>query len=208
MKKEMIKVLTLIIILIVILFIVFILNSNGKYKDTIKYDGKTYILLEYNMDIFTYNLNRNAYYEEDIIHPISHNKWDIVYFNGDLFILDKQVENATKYYKDDKNYEWYIVFDNDDYQVKESISISNKELNYLYNMDKAKKEKTITFDEIDRFADILKVSKDNLVQGITTLAQVDYNWYYKTEIMTDNDKEYVIEITNSLNKKINDLLEK
>ena len=83
MKKEIIKVLTLIIILIVILFIVFILNSNGKYKDTIKYDDKTYILLEYNMDIFTYNLNRNAYYEEDIIHPISHNKWDIVYFNGE-----------------------------------------------------------------------------------------------------------------------------
>lgn len=203
MKKE-IYIKIILVIILVVSFILAIINNN-EIKDTVKYKGKTYVLLEYNMDIFTYNLNKNGYYEEDLIHPIDHNKWDVVYFNGDLFILDKQVKQATKYYQDDKNYEWYIVFDNDDSEVTKSVSISSEELEYIYDMDKAKKEKTIVFDDIDKFASILKVSKDELVQGITTLAQVDLTWYYKTEVMTDDDREYVITIIDSLNEKIKDL---
>lgn len=57
------------------------------------------------------------------------------------------------------------------------------------------------------FADILKISKDGLVQGIVTLAQVDGKWYYKTEIMTDDDREYVIKIKESLNEKINKIVD-
>ena len=160
------------------------------------------------MDIFTYNHNSNNYYEEDIIHPVIHIKWDTIYFNGDLFILDKQVKKATKYYADDKNYDWYIVFDNEDSEVKKSISISKNELSYLYNMEEIERKNTITFDEIDKFADILKVSKDGLVQAIVTLAQVDDHWYYKTEIMTDDDREYVVKIIDSLNTKINNLMDR
>ena len=52
------------------------------------------------------------------------------------------------------------------------------------------------------FADILKVSKDGLVQGVTTLAKVKGNWYYKTEVMTDDDREYVLDIPKTLNEKI------
>lgn len=58
------------------------------------------------------------------------------------------------------------------------------------------------------FADIMKVSKDGLVQGITTLARVDGDWYYKTEKMTEDDKEYVVGIGDTLNKKINIMLDK
>ena len=199
---------TLIVISFVIIIFVLFSLINNTHSDTIKYEGKTYVLLEYNMDIFTYNHNSNNYLEEDVIHPISHNKWKIVYFNGDLFILESQIKKATKYYSDDKNYNWYIVFDNGDDQVKKSIDIDRHELSYLYNMEKATRDKTITFDEIDMFADILKVSKDGLVQGVTTLAQVDGAWYYKTETMTDDDREYVIEIIDSLNGKINNLMDK
>ena len=62
-------------------------------------------------------------------------------------------------------------------------------------------------DDIELFADILKVSKDGFVQGITTLALVEDNWYYKTEVMTEDDREYVIPIDERLNKKISSLLE-
>ena len=38
------------------------------------------------------------------------------------------------------------------------------------------------------FCDIVKISKDGLVQGLIVLAKVDDNWYYKTEVMTDDDQ--------------------
>lgn len=205
MSKKFLKIFIIIVVLVFICCIFFIRNCND-FLDTVKYNSKNYILLEYNLDIFTYNHNSNVYYEEDIIHPISHKKWDIVYFNGDLFVLDKQVKYATKYYSDDKNYNWFISFDNDDNVIKESISISKDEILYLYNLVDMEKNKTIIFDDIDRFVDVLKISKDDLVFAIINLVQVDGIWYYKTEIMTDDDREYVIEIPDSLNDKINEIL--
>jgi hypothetical protein len=52
----------------------------------------------------------------------------------------------------------------------------------------------------------LKVSEDGLVQGITTLALIEGKWYYKTEIMNEADREFVIPVVGSLNKKINMLM--
>lgn len=196
------------IVVFISLFIIFMLikRYNTSFIDTIKYNKKTYYLLEYNTDIFTYYHNSNKYYEEDLIHPVTHNKWDVVYFNGDLFILNKEVKKAINYYKNDINYDWYVVFDNEDNEIRKTILINNKELSYLYNIEKEKERSTIVFKDIDMFADILKISKDGLVQGIITLVQVDGIWYYKTEIMTDDDREYVIKITDTLNEKINKLI--
>lgn len=209
MSKTILKISIIIISFIVILVFCGLINKKSNI-DTIKYDGKTYVLLEYNMDIFTYNHNNsnNMYYEEDVIHLVPHKKWNVVYFNGDLFILDKQVKKATKYYTDDYNYNWYIVFDDGDKVYKKNISLNKEELVYLYNIEDNKDKLTITFNDIDMFADILKISKDELTQGVVTLAQVDGNWYYKTEIMIDDDKEYVVKMSDSLNKKINDLMNK
>lgn len=206
MNKNLIKILVSVISFVIIIFL--FVNTKNKNIDTISYKGETYVLLEYNMDIFTYNHNSNVYYEEDIIHPVFHKKWNVVYFNGDLFVLNKQVKKATKYYSNDNNYNWYIVFDNEDKTIKKSISISKDELLNLYNMDTAKRNDTITFEDIDVFGDVLKVSKDGLVQAVMNLVQVDNVWYYKTEIMTDDDREYVIKITDSLNDKINNLMYK
>ena len=207
MEKKIIKKIVIAIILIATIFIVLSLAKkyNNRFTETIQYNKKNYVLLKYNMDIFTYYHNNNKYYEEDIIHPVSHDKWDVVYLNGDLFILEKQVKNAIKYYSDDKNYNWYIVFDEEDNIVKKLISINKEELSYLYNIENEERNKTIIFDEIQQFADIQKISRDGLVQAIITLARVDGDWYYKTEIMTDDDKEYVIKLPNSLNNKINSL---
>ena len=209
MDKNLVKKIFAIVVFILGMLVFLVVEMN-KSVDDIKYNGKKYILLEYNMDIFTYNHNNsdNMYYEEDVIHPISHEKWNVVYFNGDLFVIDNQVKKATKYYNNDQNYNWYIIFEDNEEELKKTLSVSEEELVYLYNIENNKDKITITFNDIDMFVDILKISKDGLIQGIVNLVQVDGNWYYKTEIMTDDDKEYVIKIQDSLNEKINNLVSK
>lgn len=203
MKKIFNK--NVIVLLLSFVMIICLMLKQESFKDTISYKGKTYVNLEYNMDIFTYGFNSNEYYEEDIIHPIKHKKWDAVYFDGDLYILDKQVKEAKKYYKDDNNYEWFIVFDINDEEVKKSISISKEELKYLYDMENKSRKDTMKFDDIKEFASIKKISKDNTVYALISLANYKDSWYYKTEVMNDNDEEYIIDLPESLNKKIFDL---
>lgn len=203
MKKIFNK--NVIVLLLSFIMIIFLMLKQESFKDTISYKGKTYVNLEYNMDIFTYGFNSNEYYEEDIIHPIKHKKWDAVYFDGDLYILDKQVKEAKKYYNDDNNYEWFIVFDINDEEVKKSISISKEELKYLYDMENKSRKDTMKFDDIKGFASIKKISKDNTVYALISLANYKDSWYYKTEVMNDNDEEYIIDLPESLNKKILDL---
>lgn len=199
-----------IIILLVTILVIFLLikNEPNEYKDTVKFNGKTYVLLEYNMDIFTYHFNSNSYYEEDEIHPVNHNKWDIVYFNGDLFVIEDQVNEATKYYADDKNYEWYIVLEKDEKELRKSISIDSKELEYLYNIERIKKTNSITFNDIKQFVDIVKTSKDGFIFGLINLIEYEDNYYWKTEIMNNYDEEYIVDIPKSLNAKIFDIVNK
>jgi len=202
------KKIIIIVIVIILLLIGFFLVTKNNYVDKLNYKGKTYIYLENKMDIFTYGFYGNGYYDEDVIYPIKNKKWDIVYFNGDLFAKDKDVNEAKKYYNDDNNYIWFIVFDIDDDEKKEKIQLTEKELNYIYRMDEIKKSDSIKFDEIEMFASIQKVSNDKLISGIISLAYCKDYWYYKTEIMNDFDEEYVIKLPKSLNQKINDLLKK
>ena len=113
-KTKINKNILIILILTIFISVVLTIFKDKEELDTITYKKNTYVLLEYNMDIFNYDLNQNNYYEEDVIHPVSNKKWNIVYFNGDLFILDKQVKEATKYYQDDNNYEWYFIVDEEE----------------------------------------------------------------------------------------------
>lgn len=207
MKKENVKKIGILSIILCILSIIliFILKAENNLTDSISYRGKKYICLEYNMDIFTYNFNSNDYYEEDIIHPILHDKWDMVYFNGDLFIEEESIKAAKVYYSNDKNYEWFIVFDENDSQITIPIELTEEEIKYIYNMDNMKKTETMTFEEIKMFADITKISKDKKVFSLISLANYKGSWYWKTEIMTDDkaiDEEYIIKLPESLNNKI------
>ena len=201
MKKHF---LILLIISISFISVIFIITRNNNNIDNIKYEGKKYTLLKYNNSIFTYyHTNyQNNYYEEDMIHKVPHDKWDIIYFNGDLYILNKQVKEANKYYADDQNYDWYVDFDYEDEIIREKIKLTKNEISNLYNLESANRDKTIIFDDIEMFADILKISKDKMVQALIVVAKVDNDWYYKTEIMTDEDREYVVKITDSINQKI------
>lgn len=210
MKKELLKkiIFCVTLSLIIIGAVIIIKNKNTKFKDIIKYEGNNYVLLEYNLDVFTYNFNNNAnnYYEDDIIYPVQHNKWNVIYFNGDIFILDKQVELATKYYSNDKNYKWFITYEENDNVIKIPVSISSKELDYIYNIENVKHRELTTFEQIDKFVDIVKISDDNFIEALINIVQCDDFWYWKTEIMNENDEEYIVPLPQSLNKKIFNLL--
>lgn len=206
MKKQLFKVL-IILVFIILVILFFLIKDNNQFRDAITYKGKTYVLLEYNMEIFTYHFNRNDYFEVDIIHPVFHNKWDIVYFNGDLYILDSQIKRATEYYSNDKNYNWFIVFD-DEYEKKIPISINKEELEYLYKLESIEKKQIMTFDDIKQFSNIVKESEDGLVKALIDLVHYEDSWYWKSEIMTDDDKEYIIKLPDSLSNKIFSLLDK
>ena len=210
MKKELLINVGVVAVIFVLFCIiaVFIEKINDDNVNTIKYKGDSYVLLEYNEDIFTYNYNGNEYLEVDEIHELKHDKWKVIYQEGDLLFLDEDIKEAAKYYTNDDNYDWFIVFNSGETELKKVISITDEELVVLNNLDRVKAEKTILFEDIELFADILKISKDGFVQGITTVALVEGNWYYKTEVMADDTREYVIPISESLNKKINDLLKK
>lgn len=195
----------LIAIIAILSIILMIVNKEPKL-DTVKYKGETYYLLEYNQDVFTYNFYYSGYLEEELVQPIEHKKWDLVYLNGDLFLPRKEVKKATNYYKDDKNYDWFITTEENDIETIVPITLTPEEIEYIYDLDNKEKKDTIVFDDIKQFADITKISKDKTIFALISLAKVNNTWYWKTETMTDDDQEYVIKLPKSLNDKINEAL--
>lgn len=208
LKKYLTSKITFVVLiaLIAIISIVLMLINKEPNLDTVKYKDKTYYLLEYNQDVFTYNFYYNDYLEEELVQPIEHDKWDIVYLNGDLFLPKNEVKKATEYYSDDKNYDWFIIIEKDDTETIIPLIITEEELEYIYDLDNKERKETMVFDDIEMFADITKISKDKTIFALISLARVNHTWYWKTEIMTDDDREYIIEVPETLNSKLNDIL--
>ena len=208
LKKYITNKITFIVLntVIAVLSIILMIINKEPNLDTVKYKDKTYYLLEYNQDVFTYNFYYNDYLEEELVQPIEHDKWDIVYLNGDLFLPKNEVKKATEYYSDDKNYDWFIIIEKDDTETIIPLTITEEELEYIYDLDNKERKETTVFDDIEMFADITKISKDKTIFALISLARVNHTWYWKTEIMTDDDREYIIEVPETLNSKLNDIL--
>lgn len=159
------------------------------------------------MDIFAYHFNRSddSVYMEDTVHPVSHEKWDVVYFDGDVFVLDREVEEAKDYYADDSNYAWYFVLDKEETEQEFLISVSEEELEYLYAMDDMEKRTTLLFDDIEKMGSLKKTSRDGFISAVIGLAYYDGAWYWRTERIDetkDGDPEYIINLPDSLNQKL------
>ena len=208
LKKYITNKITFIVLITVIavLSIILMIINKEPNLDTVKYKDKTYYLLEYNQDVFTYNFYYNDYLEEELVQPIEHDKWDIVYLNGDLFLPKNEVKKATEYYSDDKNYDWFIIIEKDDTETIIPLTITKEEIEFIYDLDNKERKETMVFDDIEMFADITKISKDKTIFALISLARVDKTWYWKTESMTDDDQEYIIKLPESLNNKINEAL--
>lgn len=199
MKRKIIPLIVLSIISIVILIFYIYAKKDNKY--TLEYKGNTYVYLEFNNDIFTYNYNDDKYLDVEEIYSVPHKKWDMIYCEGDLFVLDKQIKEATKYYRDENNYEWSIIIEADETEEEYPIKISDKELKYLNNIDNIENKETMKFSDIEKFGTLKKTSKDKIVSGVTLFAYTKNYWFYKTEVMT-GDLEYIVRIPKTLNDKI------
>lgn len=205
MKKKII----LICIILFTILIGIILIFKRETIDKISYKGKIYNYLEFNSDIFTYNFNLNKYYEVDEIEPVYHEKWDLLYFNDDVFISSEEIKEAQNYYNNDNNYNWFFIVEEYDEETQFPISLTNKELEKIYNIESVKKEETMLFEEIKKFGTLKKISKDKSVSAIICLAYFNNSWYYRTgtiDINQENDPEYVIKLPETVNKKVNELI--
>ena len=187
---------------IMMILMLFLVACSKQYDDTIQYQKQTYVFLKEPQDSFTYYFNVGSY-EEDEITMINHDKWNAINCGGDVYIKQDQYEQAQKYYLDEQNYNYYLVIDD---EITIDIAFSNEERKELNDLYKQEANHTIVFDDIDMFVDVYKVSKDDGFKGSINLVLCDGTLYYKTEVMSDDDREYVIELSKHLNQKIQESL--
>lgn len=178
----------------------FIFNDD---VEKMEYKNKEYIYLEQSNGIFIYSYLSDKEFEVDKVYDVSNDKWNFIYSEGDLYVLDKQYKDAINYYDNDDNYKYTFVLDDvDEYYIK----VSDKELKYLYDIDNKKRNISLLFDDIEKMGSIVRTSKDGVFTGTISLAQYQGEWYYRTEVMNDKDEEYMIKLPDSLNNKINSVI--
>ena len=176
--------------------------------DSIEYDGKTFILLEYPADIFCYDLNFCVECEEDQIVPLDGSRWEMLYQSGDVFCLDTDYRDAFTYYNDHDNYDWFVSIEADDASHTYPITISAQDFDTIYEMEAAEKHTAIFFDEIVTMGSLTKVSRDGFIRGNTCLAEYGGHWYRRTEIIDENREkdgtwpEYIIPLPDAVSAEI------
>lgn len=185
----------------------FQIEEENSVTDTITYEGNEYCLIEYNLDIFNYDLTTGGDYEEDVIYPIEHSEWNIVYYNGDLFALEADLDEVNLYYSDDENYNWWVRVENKntEYQYTLDLSLSESEMEYLYRMEEMERNETIFFEDIEQFATFAKTSKDGLITATIELVWRDNNWYWRSGIINESVEgwpEFIFEVPETLNSRI------
>ena len=188
-------------------------QEEGEYitSETVDYEGNTYVYMGFNEDIFYYDLSSSMYYEEDIVHLISNEKRDMVYLNGDLFVLDAQVEDARAYYGDDANYQWSVEIYSDDSEEPDiyPLTISAEDLIYIYGYEAAEKKETLFFEQIEEFGMLKKTSEDGLISGSTSLAFYEGAWYWRSEMIDESAEgwpEYVFRLPEAVNTQITTMM--
>ena len=178
--------------------------------DTLSYGGETYCYLSFPGDIFYYDLREAMDYEEDAVLPIPHDRWKLVYRDGDLFVLESQWETAVADYADDENYTWSVLVE--DPQTEEThvvpVTVSADDRAFIYNMENIKGDTTLFFDDIELFGSLVKTHKDGVISASTSLAYHADTWYWRSETIDDSVEgwpEYVVPLPNSITAQISQL---
>lgn len=204
MKKNKGLIIIIIAFLLVITTTFIIVIKKHNNIDTIKYKGETYYLLEYKSDVFMYDLSKSIDYTEDEIKPIKNGKYKLYYFNGDIFCDKKDLRKLTNYYQNDNNYNWYMIVDSEDEEIKIPLDMNDNYLDYFNKIETKPKKVFAYFEELEEMGSIIKVSKDSFVTGTTSIAKYQDKWYWRTEIINEDKEidgsypEYLIELPEGL----------
>lgn len=176
--------------------------------ETITNDGKTYGLLKYNSDIFRYFFAQELEsYTTDSVVAIENDKWDVLYLNGDVYVLQDKLQEATAYFADDQNYYWWGWADIGAAESKKSfpLVLTKEEQEYIYKMTTLPKGETLAFDSIDVFGTLNKTDKSGVVSASIQLAFNDGVWYWRSDESDESQKgfpEYVYKLPDTLNAKL------
>ena len=177
------------------------------WSDTLNHQGKTYRYLQFPGDIFNYDLRESVNYEEDTVLPIPHETWDLVYREGDLFVLESQWDAAVADYADDENYTWSIWVETpgkDDGTVV-PITLTEEDRAYIYTMEDKKGDTTLSFEDIELFGMLTKTHKDGLIAASTSLANRDGIWYWRSETIDETAEgwpEFVVALPESITDQL------
>jgi len=195
-------------------------------SDAFSIKGEKYVAVELKQDLFFYDasLRENpdgsgwsiVSEDEDGEHMYTAECGigEPLYYNGTFYCREGVEEEITAYYADDENYNWYVEFDLDDGTVRQlELDIEQKELTALYQLENFEKKKSVFFDEIETMASLIKVSKDQLVEGRTSLLCTDGRWYWRTETIDEGRErdgqwaEYIQPLPETLSEKIKEAIE-
>ena len=185
---------------------------NAKWhQDHLLYKGDVYEPLTFNQDIFYYDFcGTDTYIEEDENFPIEGGAYKLVYRDGDVYCVQNQVKDANVFYADDSNYHWQLIVWNEkiDEEKTLEVTLSQDELDYLSSIEKQDKDLALFFDEIELQGTLKKTSSDGIIIGITDLAYYEGQWYWRSEIIDENQEkdgtwpEYVYPMPESFQKKV------
>ena len=146
-------------------------------------------------------------YEEDTVLPIPHECWDLVYRDGDLYVLESQWQAAVADYADDANYTWSVRIEDPETEETYSIpvTVTADDLSDIYTMEDRKGDTTLLFDDIELFGTLVKTHQDGLIAASTGLACRDGSWYWRSETIDDTVEgwpEYVVQLPNSITAQL------
>jgi len=171
------------------------------------YNGTKYFLVDYPSDIFRYELTFKDETKENKIYPINYDRWDLVHYNGRLFVSELTVEEVSIYYDNYKNYDWKVRVRraSSDQQYELPLSLDESELQILHNMQQMAHEDKIFSDQVDTFATLMKLSKDGFICGEIELVWYNENWYWRSGVIdegTQGSPEYIYKLPSTLTEKI------
>ena len=182
--------------------------------DIVNYEGTDYAFVEYPANIFYYDYNGNSsdnFVEVDGIYPIASPQWDMIWNGGDLYCDKNAVEEASSYYANDDNYDWYVVIDTADEELSYPVNIMDEELDAIYSLEDMEKDKSVFWEEFEAQGSLVKISKDGIVRGTLSIAKCDGSWYWKSELIDESREEdgtwpeYVQPLPESLDSKIKEV---
>lgn len=184
--------------------------GNKSKADTLEYEGKTYVPVTFNQDIFLCAFGVGGEFETDVTYPIEGAQFDMIHNSGDLFVVESQEGEAASYYQDDANYDWTVsIFaEDEDEDPVMPIDVTAEELEYIYQLEEQEKDLTIFFDDIEQQATLIKTSKDGIARGSIELALYECQWYWRSEIIDENQEkdgtwpEYVYPMPESFQEKV------
>lgn len=186
----------------------FVPEKQVGFSDCITYNGDEYIYVEFPSDVFVYDLHSYYEAEEDEVIEIPHNKWRIIYCNGDIFALSTDLAEMTSYYSDVNNYTWSVVIEatTDDLITEKELSLSPDEIAFFGTVEDQARNESILFDDIEIFGTLVKTSYDGLIDARTNLLCHNGRWYWRTEAVNEKVEgwpEYIVKLPESLNAKLN-----